>query len=474
MVSSGVCGALGVRAAADSPTETATAKGNGEVATPIWSARRVPELLSRPVAARRLNALLAPLSASVSGTHCLAVRDSSGRALFGDSADTPLVPGSNMKLLTAAAALERLGPQHRLRTTITARSGVVDGVIEGDLHLVGGGDPLIVSESYLRTSRYGPYPHTPLASIADAVVAAGVVRVTGSIVGDEARYDAQRSVPTWPARYLAEGQVGPLSALSVNDARTYPVLEPAGAIARPAPDPAVYAATALGELLRARGVRVDGPPRSGPAPAGATLIATVESLPVAEIVAQMLTFSDNNTAELLVKELDAHQGRQGTTEGGLDVVRAVLASSVSDAGDATLTDGSGLDRGNRVSCDDLVELLVAERPDGALASGLAVAGETGTLRDRFVSSPQKGRARAKTGTLRDVTALSGWVPGADDAPLAFSFILNTDERRVGPADLAIQERLVEAIATYPQQPPLESLAPRPAAGKSVGVNRSGG
>lgn len=474
MVTAGVCGALGVRAVADSPTVAATATGKGEVATPIWSARRVPDLLARPVAARRLNALLAPLEASVSGTHCLSVRDSSGRALSGDGGDTPLIPGSNVKLLTAAAALERLGPQHRLRTTVTARGGPVDGVVEGDLHLVGGGDPLIVSENYLRTSRYGPYPHTPLERIADAVVAAGVVRVTGSIVGDESRYDAQRSVPTWPARYLVEGQVGPLSALSVNDARTYPVLEPDGAVPQPAPDPASYAAAALGELLRARGVRVDGPPRSGPAPPGATLIATVESLPVTDIVAQMLTFSDNNTAELLVKELDAHQGRQGTTAGGLDVVRAVLTSSVNDAGDVTLTDGSGLDRGNRVSCDDLTELLAAEGPHGALASGLAVAGETGTLRDRFLSSPQKGRARAKTGTLRDVTALSGWVPGADATPLAFSFILNTGDRRVGPSDLVVQERLVEAIATYPQRPPLESLAPRPAAGKAVGVNRSGG
>lgn len=466
--------AMGTRAGLDVRLEPAGTRGSGAVATPLWSGRRVPDLLVRPIATRRLDAALEPVTSTVAGEHCLAVRDTMGRPLHDENSTRALVPGSNVKLITAAAALEELGASLRFATTIAAATPPRDGVVEGDLFLVGGGDPLIVSENYLRTSRYGPYPHTPLDALADAVIGAGVRRISGSIRGDESRYDQVRSIPTWPSSYLSEGQVGPLTALSVNDARTYPVLGPGGPTPRPAADPPAYAAAALTEVLRQRGVVVEGPPASGVQPPGATVVATVESQPLAAIVAEMLTFSDNNTAELLVKELGARQEGSGTTAAGLGVMRSELAETVGGTNDFTLADGSGLDRSNRVSCAALARLLVRQGPDGDLASGLAVGGETGTLRDRFRNSPERGKVRAKTGTLRDVTALSGWVPGVDGRPLAFSFLLNTGERRVGPGDLALQERIVEAIASYPQQPPTESLAPRPVAGKAGGVDRSGG
>ena len=371
------------------------------------------------------------------------------------------MPGSNLKLATAFAALRELGPDTTLSTKIVATSPPEEGTINGDLYVVGGGDPLIVTDNYLATSKYGAYPHTSLAAISDAITAAGITRISGSIRGDDSRYDALRSVPSWPDRYLAEAQVGPLSALSLNDARTYPVGTFDSGIPRPAADPSAYGAIGLTEQLRARGIAVEGMPGSGVAPANGTVVTDVPSLPVQQIVSEMLTFSDNNTAELLLKELGRHRAGQGSTAAGLDVVRDVLTKAGLGVDGFDPHDGSGLDRGDRATCSLLAALVAKDGTDGQIATGMAVAGRTGTLRDRFRSSQAAGEVRAKTGTLNDVTALSGWVHTTKDADVAFSYLLNTDGRRVGPDDLTLQEQLTEALRSYPDSPDLASLGPKP-------------
>jgi D-alanyl-D-alanine carboxypeptidase/D-alanyl-D-alanine-endopeptidase (penicillin-binding protein 4) len=435
--------------------------GAAKLVTPVLSARRVPALVSRGIAAKRLQAAVAPVLDGVSGDVCFTAA-ADGTVLVDHRAATALMPASNLKLATAFAALRVLDPAATLHTEVAADVEPDDTGTVGTLWFVGGGDPLISTGNYVATSHYGAYPHTALSKIADEVVAAGVRHVTGSVIGDDTRYDAQRVVPTWPARYLGEDQVGPLTALAVNDAKTYPASDtPGSAHARPATDPASYAADALATMLRARGVVVDGAPAAGRAPRTRRTLVDVPSLPIREIVDEMLTFSDNNTAELLLKEIGLEAKGAGTTAAGIEAVRETLRTAGLPLAGFVETDGSGLDRGDRISCATLRSILTTDGPTGAIHGGLPVGGVAGTLRDRLRSPAIAGKVRAKTGTLTDVTALSGWVEAAGSTRVAFSYILNTGGRQVSAADLAAQERLATALATYPESPNPLQLLPRP-------------
>lgn len=419
-------------------------------ATPVLSARRTPGLLAAPAADRRLTAAVDALLARQGGTSCLTV-SSAGRAIVARNAGEPLVPASLTKLVTAVAALEVLGPEHRFRTTVLAAGP--------DLHLVGGGDPLLGTASYAARFENQPQLRTPLEDLADAVVAAGVTSVEGRIVGDDGRYDADRYPDPWPARFVTQDQSGPLSALSVNDAWAAFPPNPDTRVPdeAPAPDPPAHAAAVLGLLLGERGVTVAGGFASGPVPAGAVEVAALESAPLEEIVGQMLAESDNQTSELLLKELAVARGRPGTTADGVAVaVEAVSALGVPFEG-AALVDGSGLGAGNRTTCA-LVQTIL----DGAdLADDLAVAGETGTLSRRFVDSTVTGRLRAKTGTLNQVTALAGYLATTRGADVVFTYIVNLPAGSVvGEGELALQDELAATLAAYPEGPSLDELGPR--------------
>jgi D-alanyl-D-alanine carboxypeptidase/D-alanyl-D-alanine-endopeptidase (penicillin-binding protein 4) len=131
---------------------------------------------------------------------------------------------------------------------------------------------------------------------------------------------------------------------------------------------------------------------------------------------------------------------------------------------SVVVDGSGLSLDNRQSCVVFQTILDAAGPSSAIADGLAVAGETGTLARRFLDSPVTGRLRAKTGTLNLVTALAGYLDTTPGAQLSFTFMVNLLEPdRVDLADLALQDDLVAALATYPEGPSLDELGPRPVA-----------
>ena len=423
-------------------------------ATPVLSARRVPEQLVGPVAARNLRAAVQPVIDASPTDSCVTMRD--GRsALVNHRGDVALLPASNMKLVTAAAALDLLDAEARFTTAVLTDGAPTDGsVVRGNLYLVGGGDPMLSTQAYIDQLPNGAPPFTDIAALADQIAAAGVREVTGSVVGDESRYDTARSVPAWPERFIEQGQVAPLSALLVNDGWRIGV----GAVDQPA----VHAAEVLTDLLEDRGVEVDGPPRTGVAPEGAAPLTELTSLTVAELVAQALRFSDNTTTELLVKEIGRQVGGGGSTEAGLVAIRDWLADSGLPTEGVGFDDGSGLSDNDRLRCDLLAELLVDQGPDGVISEGLARPGEPGTLDDRLTGEALRDRVRAKTGTLRSVTALSGWLTTIPGAELAFSYVINTPDRTIGESDLALQEQLLEAAAGYPDAPPLETLSPLPA------------
>ncbi|MGE3621586.1 MAG: D-alanyl-D-alanine carboxypeptidase/D-alanyl-D-alanine-endopeptidase [Acidimicrobiia bacterium] len=427
-------------------------------ATPLLSARRAPAWLADPVAADRLRADLAGWVGQVPAEACVAVRGPGGEALFGHRADVALVPASTEKLVTATAVLAALGPDARFTTRVVADSA---GPTVGDLVLVGGGDPLLASSDYLARFTRQPQPATDLDALADRIVQAGVRRVEGSVVGDESLYDRERYVAGWPARYVAQNQVGPLSALTVNDGfEQYPTPGQAAPLV-PAADPAANAAAVLTRLLRARGVEILGEPRSGVAPAGATEIAVAASLPLSEIVGQMLRESDNMTAEMLVKAVGLDEQGVGATPAGIAAVAALQPGGLPPG--AQPFDGSGLALQNRATCDQLVALLRDPVQGPLLQAGLAVAGESGTLSRRYVDTELAGRLRAKTGSLTSVTALAGVVDDAD-GQLVFAYLANVPEGQAVPAAAVdAQAQLGEILLGYPRLPDPAALRPLPVA-----------
>jgi len=203
-------------------------------------------------------------------------------------------------------------------------------------------------------------------------------------------------------------------------------------------DPAPLAAETLISLLRSRGVQVTGTPSGGTAPAGATTVASLDSKPMSVNVDEMLRRSDNTTAEVLNKDLATLDSQPGTTANGAKVVRATLDHLGFPTDGAVTIDGSGLDLGNRVTCDLLVAALDHQGADSAVANDLPVAGRTGTLRKRLKGTAADGKVRAKTGTLNDVSALAGFATTAAGQQLTFAFVIN--------GSLATAQNLTDDVA----------------------------
>ena len=359
-------------------------------------------LLAAPVSAVDTSALGTAWSKAPNG--CISVARHR-EIIFEVGGDLLVPPASTVKLATAAAAIDALGPAHRLRTAVVTVAPPDGSVVEGDLWLVGGGDPVLGTDAWAATMLGTDDPRTSLDALADSVVAAGVRRINGGVAGDDSRYDRERYVSTWPRRLIDDGEVGPLSALSVNDGfRVW------GHPGVPFTDPPAEAAAIFTELLRVRGVSVAGEPRAASAPAGATALAVMESPPLGDLVAAMLRDSDNGTADLLVKEIGLRDRRSGTTPAGLAAVSRRLAARGVRFDGSVIGDGSGVSDAGQVRCRFLVAVLVAFRAE--LDGGLAVAAESGTLRRRLVGTPAAGRVRAKTGSIDGVSALAGFADGA--------------------------------------------------------------
>ena len=460
---------------ADAGGETAEASADIQSPiTPVLSARRVPDHITEDIADRRLTTALTDVVSAAPTDTCLVV-DAGGRPIIAQRASEALIPASNEKLLVAAAALEELGPRFRYTTSVRSRnqpSG--QGVIDGDLWLVGGGDPVLSTRRYARTSDRQGQAHTPLETLADRVAAAGVTEVRGQVLGDESRYDSARYVDAWPSRFIDQNQTGPLSALSVNDGYVDFQEVELTDLNVPATDPTRHAAEVFVALLGQRGVRVTGGAGVGTAPAQGPVIAEIESAPLRDIVAQFLTWSENQTAETVLKEVGFARSGQGSTAAGAAAVEEILTEAGFDLTGSDVVDGSGLAGSNRVTCGLLHAVLSDAGVGSPLVRGLAVAGRSGTLGELatqfanlpdFSGTPIEGRLRAKTGSLNEVRALSGVVTVPEGDDLTFSLVVNEDY--ISAAGDAVRYNAALAMANYPQRPNLDQVAPRPLDGPAA-------
>ena len=440
----------------DPPATTAPPPPALRTATPLLSARRLPGTVTGQLATKDLVPGLQQLADSLPAPTCLTVQID-GVPVFDARGDQPVMPASNMKLITAAVALSTLGPDYRYTTTVERGP-------DGTLYLVGGGDPVLESQAYLDAATAaakrgaagqfleGPSPvRTPVEQLADQVAAA--VKNAPAIVADESRYDTERLVPSWPPNTVKDLDASPLGAIMIDD--SFSSFAPFTV----ASDPAAQSASRFQQLLAERGVTI-GAARVGTAPAGLPAVATVQSPPLRDILSELLVTSDNNTAELLVKEIGHQAGGAGTRAAGLKVVGDTLTAWGVPTAGLQLIDGSGLDRGDRLTCHVLLAVLDRMGTTGDLAAALPVAAQSGTLAPYFRGSPVAGKLRAKTGTLTGAKALTGFVPAADGHTVTFAFVYNGPNARERAND--IWGQFADTLATYPYHPDLGAFSPAPA------------
>jgi D-alanyl-D-alanine carboxypeptidase/D-alanyl-D-alanine-endopeptidase (penicillin-binding protein 4) len=356
-----------------------------------------------------------------------------GTPLYDHGAGVAVVPASTAKLFTAAAALHVLGPDRRLTTRVVANGTLANGVLTGDLVVVGGGDPTLTAETdpvaYPRPAR--------LADLAARVRAYGIRRVTGGIVVDTGLFTGARLGPGWKATYVSEGSVAPVTALEADGGR----VKPDDSDRNTKPD--LAAALKLRTALRRAGVAVASTAVTrGTAPATATQVASVDSPPVAALVERLLTRSDNDLAEALARHVALARHQTADFAGS---ARAV-ADAVRDLGlDApALLDSSGLSPRDRVTPRALAALLALATRDPELApllSGLPIAAFSGTLGgryDRGLARRAAGWVRAKTGSLDNVATLAGVVETRSHRLVVFAFAADRlPTRFVGAAARAL-------------------------------------
>jgi D-alanyl-D-alanine carboxypeptidase/D-alanyl-D-alanine-endopeptidase (penicillin-binding protein 4) len=398
-----------------------------------------------PATASPDSALRTSLSRSIASagaaSGAMVVDLASGRTLFSRRPDAYRVPASNQKLFTSSVALLRFGPNARLTTRVlgTGSQGA-DGTYTGDLYLRGGGDPTFGSPSFVRRV-WGT--GASVTDLADQLVAEGILRVRGAVVGDESYFDRRRGGPA--SGYAFDPYVGaPLSALAFNRGLAN---ERGSAIqARPA----TFAADQLRRALVAEGIPVTGRAREGLTPDGARELASVTSPTISTLIRLTNVPSDNYLAEMLLKDLGARFAGAGSTAAGAGVVRSRLAPL---GVYPRVVDGSGLSRFDRTTPRQVVRVLryMAFSTTAGLAfrGSLAVACRSGTLASRMCGTPAAGRCQGKTGTLGGVSALSGYCSPPGGGTVVFSFLMNgvnvTGARR-------LQNTMAAAIARYRPTP----------------------
>ncbi len=409
-----------------------------------------------------LDAQLAPILAGIPS--CVEVTGPGG-VVYAANPATPLAPASTQKLLVALAALETLGPDYRFVTKVVGDAAPVGGQV-ANLWLVGGGDPLLATSPFaawwLGQARYAGDPMTDINALVPLVKAAGVTTVPGGVHADESRYDTMRAIPTWPLAATADHDANPLSALTLNEGyQDWPVTpaKPAvaaapGKVAAPAvaavpglnaADPAGYAAATLSALLGPAGVHAPPAPDSK-APVDGVVLAQVASAPLSAIIGAMLRPSDNQVAELMVKEIGFHHDGLGTTAGGLAVVAATDAALGVPLTGVLMRDGSGLDHGDRSTCQTLLSVLsIGTQPAfGAIPAGLAVAGQTGTLTYRFRGTAAAGKLRAKSGSTDE----SGGLVGFLDIGSGLRFAMLFDDHQSDAVLFAHEDAVVASLVAY--------------------------
>lgn len=382
---------------------------------PVPAITELPDGAAAPSSAGLAAALGPAVANDALGTFTGAVADATtGQVLWTSSPDAPMTPASTTKVLTAAAAMLALPPDHRVTTR------VVQGLSAGEIVLISGGDPTITAQPVGSPNFYPGSAR--IDDLVEQIRKSGVA--VDSIVIDTSIYNGPTMAQGWSTADIAGGSITPIEPIMIDGGRSDPLVDESPRSTQPALDAGRVLASRLG---------VD-PARVtiGQASAGADQIAAVQSAPLRDRLGQMMRRSDNVLAEAVGREIALEMNIGASFTGAVDSIGQTLFAHDFDLGGMTLHDGSGLSVDGLIPARLLDQVLTSATSDTGLAElrpmldYLPVAGATGTLSDRYASANRDGAGwvRAKTGTLSTASALAGYVVDVDGRTLTFAFMSN--------------------------------------------------
>jgi serine-type D-Ala-D-Ala carboxypeptidase/endopeptidase (penicillin-binding protein 4) len=357
----------------------------------------------------------------------LVVNPATADTLYSRNAGKLFMPASNMKILTASVALAQLGADYRYRTTFVTRGAIRDSVLEGDLIVIGKGDPTVSDRAQQGDAM------TWMRRIADSLAARGVKRVAGGVLRGGNAFPDSIFGYGWEWDDLSTDSGAPVDELLYNEGMTKRHDTIAGRdtiVDIATTNPARTYLEALTLALTSRGISV-GRPLSDSiadvvAPRTDTLF-TVVSPPLREILRYLEKPSQNQIAEILLHTIALEKTGIGSADSGAAVVTRQIVAWGAERDGLKIYDGSGMSRHDLVSPETIVRTLVAIQRDTAFSAfydALPIAGVDGTLRTRMLGTRAAGNMHAKTGTLQFVRSLSGYVTDADGDRLVFSLLHN--------------------------------------------------
>lgn len=365
-------------------------------------------------------------------------------SIVAHKATVGFLPASNNKLMTSAGALLTLGPAFRYTTRLvtSGKTTITHHTVHGAVTLIGSGDPLFSTLAYARVY-LGSKADTLDALAAQLKRADGtrpaITKITDGVRANASVFDARTLPPYWNRGDI--GSIEPLSGMATDE--DFAGLAQATTLTAP-----MLAATQrLRTALRQQKITVTGPIGAARVPAAPITLAEVTSPRLSTILRIMNVPSDDFIAEQLVKTIGAQAHTPGTSATGVDrVVAKLRALGVLQPADR-IVDGSGLARTDRLTPDTLVRLLLDAQRDPSwgkpLIASLPAPGQ-GTLKGRL--SGLTGRVRAKTGTLDDVSSLSGVVHAVDGKTYDFSILTNRLSLDDIAAARAFQDAIVRRLA----------------------------
>ncbi len=394
------------------------------------------------------------------------------KTVFEKNAHLPLIPASNMKIITSAAALHLLKPEYTFKTSFYYDGKIKKRVLKGNLYVKGYGAPDLVGEK--------------IWIMLQEFTQSGISRVDGDLIGDDFYFDHIERPPTWPSQINDNPYSAPISALSCNFSSIEVVIKPGPLNGKPyiylspfsayfkvinkaktkrtknsislkriyingenkivvsgtitpqsngfsdyksVENPTLYTLFGIHEILRSFNISISGSIRRGETPSTAKEIFTFPSRPLSQIIYDMNKNSNNFMAEMILKTLGAEIiGPPGTTDKGTDVLKLFMKNAVQDNSNMSIFDGSGLSKKNLLSADSIIRVLkFMDRQFGEsydFVASLPIAGVDGTLKNRFTDKSMIREVRGKTGYLKGVSTLSGYIQNKNGDRFAFSILIN--------------------------------------------------
>ncbi len=370
------------------------------------------------------------------------IDDDRGKTLYARGSEQRLVPASTTKWVTAVAAADQLGLDHRFVTTVKVAGELVDDTLYGDIYWVGDGDPSLGEED----------PDEVLDHIARVMGGTGIRRVVGGVVIDHSIVVDPPLGRGWMWDDVPFGFSAPYSGLNLGHNlghRAFYGVEGCETVDDRRGAPLIDPPTCFGALLERRlasvGIRTTEAPRAGEVPLDATEFVRFESPPLSELLNFMLLDSDNLYAECIARALDPDDAR--TISGAAETIEALFDRARLPPSFFELADGSGLSRYSLVSADTLVALTAwaIDQPWGPdLLDLMPIAGVCGTMENRCVGTPAEGRVWAKTGSMSGVRNLVGVVQDAKDRNLVFAILFNGVAAQ--EASRQVQDRIVALLS----------------------------